>query len=94
MTFNELANLVAGDFRETMKTEGFETFTEMAQCYWWDTNDVKDEVDYILRDATNGEAYLDECDRTEVIIGQGASLPYREFSRMWHSALKGEFANA
>ena len=85
MKFAELAEIVAKDFFETMKAEGFRTFAEMKRCYWWTTQDIKEEVDYIIRQ-TGEDAYIDELDGSLVILG-GQDMPYRKFSGMWRSAL-------
>lgn len=53
MTFNELAKLVADDFRKTMEENGFETFSEMKKCYMWDANDIKEEVSSIVSEISN-----------------------------------------
>lgn len=45
----EAAEYVARDFVQTMIDEGFETFQEMSRCYMWDTEDIKQEVYYILQ---------------------------------------------
>ena len=51
LTIEELAKIVAKDFLQTMKQEGFETFAEMKKTYWWTTADIKEEVDYIITEA-------------------------------------------
>lgn len=84
---DSLAKKVAEEFKSDMDEHGFETFDEMAQCYWWSQQDIKDEVDYILRDLTDGKAFIDEIDSTEVIYSDG-TIPYRSFSRMWRKYLK------
>lgn len=48
-TIQEAAEYVARDFVQTMIDEGFETFQEMSRCYMWDTEDIKQEVYYILQ---------------------------------------------
>ena len=48
MTFNDVAKMVADDFKETMWENGFHTFTEMCICYMWDSQDVKEEVSFII----------------------------------------------
>ncbi len=47
MKTQELVNAIANDFQQTMEEEGFETFVEMKECYWWDSQDIRDEVDGI-----------------------------------------------
>ena len=88
LTFADLAKIVAKSFYETMKVGEFETFDEMKDCYWWTTKDIKDEVDYALRDATDSEAYIDELDHSDVFIGNSKSMPYNQFSALWRKELK------
>lgn len=53
MTINELAKMVADDFKATMKEEGFESFNEMAKCYWWDAADIRGEISYLAESIVN-----------------------------------------
>ncbi len=53
MNLNELVDAIVNDFIQTMKEEGFNTFSEMKNCYWWDSQDIKDEVDYICNKQLN-----------------------------------------
>lgn len=53
MTFNELAKMVADEFKETMIDEGFNTFNEMCRCYEWDAQDIKEEVNFILNEISS-----------------------------------------
>lgn len=86
MTFEALAQVVADDFKETMDTFGFDSFNEMAECYWWDSKDIKEEVDSILRTKNTG-AYIDECDGS-LVIKEDGDIEYRTFARMWRKLLK------
>lgn len=47
---NEIAKKVAGYFNGIMEEEDFDTFQEMKDCYWWDSSDIKDEVEAVLKD--------------------------------------------
>jgi len=89
MTFEALAKVVADDFRKTMKEEGFDSFKEMVDCYWWTTNDIKDVIDEIISNIKGIGAVsgIDEVERTYVYLN-GDAIPYRKFSAMWHKALK------
>ena len=44
------AQHVANGFLEVMHEEDFDTFEEMKQCYWWNSQDIKDEVEAYLRE--------------------------------------------
>lgn len=87
MNFNELANIVACAFQQTMKEEGFETFAEMKKCYMWTPEDIKEEVDDIIRDATFEDAYIDELDGT-LVFCSGQDMEYKRFQKLWNKALK------
>ena len=84
MTLEDLAKVVADDFKATMLDEGFNSFAEMARCYAWDSADIKDEVNAIIGSV---DAYIDEVDGTEVIFDDDM-ISYRKFSAMWHALLK------
>ena len=89
MTFEDLAKVVADGFKEVMKEEGFDTFDEMRACYWWDSNDIKDEVEAYIKEADeNSDVVI--ClsdDRTDVYIGDDY-ISYKSFSNMWHRLIK------
>lgn len=89
MTFEELAQVVANGFKQVMEEEEFETFEDMKNCYWWDTNDIKAEVRYYLNEVSNKlhmEIMLSD-DGMDVYIGDNW-ITYRKFSAMWHKLLK------
>ena len=87
-TFEELAKVVADGFKAVMEEEGFDTFEEMKQCYWWETNDIKDEVEAYLKeaDAQSDKIICMSDDRTDVYIGDDY-ISYRKFSAMWHKMI-------
>lgn len=87
ITFEDLAKAVSDSFIETMDENDFETFTDMKETYWWTLDDIKDEIDYIIRTATDEKAYIDELDRSDVFIG-GQDMKYRAFAAMWQGNLK------
>lgn len=86
MKFEELAEIVANDFFETMKEFDFQTFDEMKKCYWWTSQDIKEEVDGIIRQAKGCDAYIDELDGSLVFL-DGQDMAYRKFAKMWRNAL-------
>ena len=85
MTFEELAKVVADDYKETMEMCECETFEEFIYCNAWDIKDIKEDVDAILRTYT--DAYIDEVDGTEVILNDEL-MSYRKFSAMFRKLLK------
>ena len=87
LSFEELAQLVANYFTGIMKEEDFDTFEEMKQCYWWTPNEIKDEVDAVIREASDERSYIDELDRSDVFSGD-AMMPYRQFASMWRKIVK------
>lgn len=87
MTLKELAKIVADDFKQDMQEHDCETFDEMVDLFWWTTKEIKEEVDYIIRKASNGEAYIDELDGT-MVFAPGEEMSYRKFSAMWHKNLR------
>ena len=89
MTFEELAQVVADGFKQVMVEEEFETFEDMKNCYWWDTNDIKAEVRFYLNETANklGMEIMLSDDGMDVYIGDNW-ITYRKFSAMWHKLLK------
>lgn len=85
MKFEILASKVAEEFRETMSQEGFDSFNEMAKCYWWSAEDIKEEVDEIIR-SIDDTACIDEVDGKSVIL-DGDEISYRKFAAMWRKAI-------
>ena len=86
--FEELAQVVAKGFKEVMKEEDFDTFEEMKDCYWWTTQDIKDEVDAYIKEATDGDACIGDDGLDVYLHGTDMMISYRTFSNMWHKALK------
>lgn len=81
--FKKLAELVADYFKQIMAEEGFATFQEMKKCYWWKTNDVREEICYSVKES-GGECY---DDMTVIIIGCD-EMPYGEFRKLVMRHLK------
>ena len=87
MTLKELAKVVADDFKREMAEHDCDTFEEMVDLFWWTPKEIKTEVDYIIRNASNGEAYIDELDGT-LVCAPGEDMTYRKFASMWRKNLK------
>ena len=88
--FEGLAKVVADGFREVMEEEGFDTFDEMKDCYWWTTQDIKEEVDFYLSEATDGDACIGDDGADVYYHGTDLMISYRKFSAMWRKELKNE----
>ncbi len=71
MNINQLAKLVADDLKETMGENGFETFKEMKDCYWWTAQDVKNEICDTAQIILN-----DEVERDEEEYGEWENIPF------------------
>ena len=93
MTFERLAKLVADDFRKTMKEQGFTTFKEMKNCYDWDAQDIKDEVEGIItvlnRDMWKETGtFLMSDDQSFLQIGFFDEMSYGNFKKLVFADLK------
>ena len=67
MTFSDLAVQVANNLLALAKEEGFETFTEMKKSYMWESQDIKDEVYYIISHLNNSNISMwDDCSVVEI----------------------------
>lgn len=89
MTFEKLAKMVANSFKETMLDEGFETFKEMRDCYCMSSEDVKDEIDSIIRyiaNDTHADAWL--SDDGSFVQVEGDDISYRKFNAMVMTAIR------
>lgn len=84
MTIKELAKACADYFKSVMQDEGFDTFEEMKDCYWWDTNDIKNEVESVIKDY---DWFLTD-DRTEVMNISCELYSYRSFIAMVYKMIK------
>ena len=87
-TFEKLASYVAAQFKKDIEENGFDSFEDMKSCYWWDTNDIKDEVEYHIQEADkqSNQLICMSDDRSDVYINDDY-ISYRKFSAMWHKAL-------
>ena len=91
MTIEALAMKVAEYFKKVMKEEGFETFTEMKECYWWTTQDIRAEVDAVITEVANelgvADMYLYD-DGSVVQVDTYHDISYRKFSAMFRAYIK------
>lgn len=77
-TFSEAADYVARDFVKTMKEEGFETFEEMKKCYWWEPEDIRQEIISIV-DETNAYFY---DDGSAIVLPYDEEMDYKSFKKL------------
>lgn len=93
-SINKLAEMVAKEFETEIKESDCENFTEMKEFYWWDSKDIRGEVDYMINKtyADMGWVMFDDSDilqedETGRPVG---SCTYRKFINMVYSILKAE----
>ena len=87
-TINELAKIVADDFKATMDEFGFETFNEMAKCYWWTSADIKEEVSAIVDEvARERNELLYVSDDGEDVFAGCEDVSYRTFAKMFRKEI-------
>ena len=80
--------MVAKDFVNVMRDQGFKTFAEMRKSFCWNTKDVKREIDDILWTLTS-DLYVDELDGTMVLsLSYGGGVYYRDFVRGVYSLVR------
>ena len=81
-----LAKKCAEYFKGVMAEEGFDTFEEMKQCYWWDSADIKEEVKAVI--AEFGWFFTD--DETEIFMvgDERQDTSYKSFLKMMYALLK------
>ena len=78
-------NYIAIEMAKICKEEGFESFNEMKECYWWTTSDIKEEFQAYMNDL--GNVCIDEVDGTQVVPDSGEMMSYREFSAKVRKAI-------
>ena len=83
--FEDLASKVAQSSKEYIKDNEFESFEELCRCYWGNSDDIKDEIDDILRKVSEG--YIDEDDRS-CICYKRDSISYHSFMKMLRKPVK------
>lgn len=83
VNFEEMATFVADSFIEAMQENGFETFGDMCDCYDWDTQEIREEIETCV-DETGGYCY----DSMVTEPNMSCEMPYREFKKMVMSKLK------
>ena len=72
----KLIDDVANDFAQTMKQEGFESFSDMKNTYDWESAEIKEEIEYMV-DKVYGGAFFD----TIVSASDDSEMSYREFKK-------------
>ena len=95
MTFDRLAAIVADDFCETMRENGWTRFDEMKRCYWWTNKDIKDNVEAIMLlygendlHGTSGEYWV--SDDGTFVYCNGEEMSYQKFAAMFHSRIRAK----
>ena len=88
-TLNELAVIMANIFeKDYIKDGGFDNFKDMARCYCYESQDIKDEI------LNNMKDYSNDFDDEGNYMGRDAEhetdgfIPYRRFVKMVYAELK------
>lgn len=90
ITFQDLAGMVRKEIMQDMKEDGFETFKEMKDCYWWEAADVKGYVSDIVTEIGNDlydknvtpDAIFMSDDHTLICIGPVRDMYWKDFKKM------------
>lgn len=73
---NQVADAIASDLEDLE----FGDFKEMCECYWWQTKDIREYVEGILKDLyPKMDAYIDEIDHDIVIEESDEICTFRKF---------------
>jgi len=82
----QMINNVANYFLEEMKENDFETFDDMKRCYWWTSQDIKEEVNSVLNDY---DWAIDEIDGADIFDENGNGVcSYRSFMSKVYKIIK------
>lgn len=82
----QMVKNVANYFLEGMKEEGFDSFEDMRRCYWWTSQDIKEEVDSVLNDYNWA---IDEVDGSDIFDDENALVcSYRSFMAKVYKIIK------
>lgn len=85
MSLAQAQQFVANEFLETMREFEFETFEEMRDCYWWTSSDIKNEVDYMLK---NTNWYIDDSGADVINQETEEIVSYRSFIAKVYKLIK------
>ena len=69
-----------------MKDNDFESFNEMKDCYWWTSQDIKNEVEAVLKD---NDWSIDEIDGSDIFDNNSNVVTtYRSFMSKVYTIIK------
>ncbi len=72
-----------------MNEEGFNTFNEIADCYWWTSQDIKMEIDSIFRIECESEVWFDNSDDWKTVLTKNEEMSYRKFISFVRKIIEG-----
>lgn len=82
----QMINNVANYFLDCMKDNDFESFNEMKDCYWWTSQDIKNEVEAVLKD---NDWSIDEIDGSDIFDNNSNVVTtYRSFMSKVYTIIK------
>ena len=85
-TVDKMIHDVANYFLTCMKDNDFESFDEMKDCYWWTSQDIKNEVDAVLKE---GDWSIDELDGSDIFDNNSNLIcSYRSFMSKVYKLIK------
>ena len=91
MTFKELAQKIAEDFNRQIEEEGFENFKEMRSVYDWEPEDIRDEIEYMIKEYGEDDHFA-TLDDGSIIQFTGdleePTMSYREFKKLVFAEVK------
>lgn len=86
MNIKGLARKCAEYFMGIMAEEGFDTFEEMKQCYWWDSADIKEEVRAVI--AEYDWAFTDDDADIFYLGDTSKETSYKSFAKIMYGMIK------
>lgn len=79
-TAKQVIDFIVGDYLNTMREEGFDSWRDMSKCYRFESGDVKSEITYLVSLCEVGEMYDDG-----ELITREECIPYKTVSAIVRS---------
>lgn len=89
MTFTTLASKIAEDFNRSVVEEGFENFKEMKNSYDWEPEDIRTEIEYMVKEYGENDHFAMMDDGSLIqFTNDWPTMSYREFKKMVFAQVK------
>lgn len=81
-TFESLAQKIADDFNDTVKSNGYSTFKEMKRSMDLESQDIRNDIEYMIKSFTDYEYWMYDDGTLIVNDATGETMSYRQFKKL------------